>query len=664
MFSKRIIYFAGGMAVGVLALIAVFLFVPNRAEVNSNGVAQIKSLEAASTSSSTLISTHYAAPFDIGTYETFFSSAQTVGNVGEIKGAIVPHHLVAGYLPATLFNYLKQQKPSTILIVGPNHWLRGNNVISSALDWQTPYGILRADKDLVGALFRNSLASGNEEVMKEEHAIYGLVSFIKKALPDTKIIPIIIKYQTPTSTLDNLVENLKIRLPADAFVLASVDFSHYMTSPVANFHDELSQAVIKNFDYNRLDILDVDSPASLYVLLKLMENYQTQTVVKDFSDNSARLMGRPDLKQTTSYYSAWFSTCHPRESGDPVTVIPAKAGICDLTGQTPVSTGVTNVGVEKAASFLFFGDMMLDRNVKKQIDTNGAEYIFKTLAGEENRFFLGQDIVHANLEGPFANSRRATSKSIAFRFDPLLIPTLKKYRFNVFTVANNHTLDMGSAGLKESQANLKKAGISFYGDGYGISDAAMTIKEVGGMKIAFLGFNDTFYSLDNKKIVAQIKKSRASADFVVVNIHWGEEYKELSNTRQRTLAHAMIDEGADVIIGHHPHVIQEIEMYKDHPIFYSLGNFVFDQYFSTPTQQGLAVGLVCHCEERSNEAIPTQSEKCVSKSLSVYVFPLEGVKSSVRQMEFEKAFKTLYDIIGRSRLDGHEFKNFNLKLYE
>ena len=97
--------------------------------------------------------------------------------------------------------------------------------------------------------------------------------------------------------------------------------------------------------------------------------------------------------------------------------------------------------------------------------------------------------------------------------------------------------------------------------------------------------------LDVKKAEAVVSALKGSVDWVIVSIHWGEEYDQYVNTAQQNLAHALIDRGADAIVGHHPHVVQGVEVYKNKPIFYSLGNFIFDQYFSVETQQGLAVSL-------------------------------------------------------------------------
>ncbi|KKQ40600.1 MAG: hypothetical protein US58_C0016G0012 [Candidatus Magasanikbacteria bacterium GW2011_GWA2_37_8] len=551
-------------------------------------------------------------------YDNYFKQAKTVNITETIQGSILPHHLVAGYIPATFFTEIAKQKPSTIVIIGPNHFFRGENpIISTTNDQLTSYGNLQVNDGLIKKLLNDGLVGIDETVIAKEHSITALTPFIKKTLPNTKILPLIVKYQTPTGTLESLFNKLTDILPSDAVIIASIDFSHYMTWETANFHDELTREVIKNFDYSRIDKLDIDSPASLYIFLKLMEHNKTQKVVYELGDNAANIMNQPGAKETTSYFSPWF-----------------------------VKGDKTN---NKIASVLFFGDMMLDRNVKKQTDKNGADYLFTKLAGQENRFFLGIDEISANLEGPFANSRRATTKSIAFRFEPKLIYTLKKYNFSIFTLANNHSLDMGKAGFAEGKANLAKAGINFYGQQLYINNDSLLVKKVGDYNIGYIGLDDTITKVDIKKVKLLIDQTKNNgANFIVTNIHWGEEYKEISNTNQRNLAHQLIDAGVDVIIGHHPHVVQEMEIYKNRPIFYSLGNFIFDQYFSVSTQQSLAVGLIF-----------------TDKKISTYVFPLKGINSQAQQMEYEIGKKYFEKWILKSRLGNYkfdEFKHLNIEL--
>jgi len=303
----------------------------------------------------------------------------------------------------------------------------------------------------------------------------------------------------------------------------------------------------------------------------------------------------------------------------------------------------------KTASLLNFGDLMLDRNVKKQIDSSGSDYILEKLA-QDNNFFGKVDVVAANLEGAFANSRRPTSKSIAFRFDPMLIEMLKKNNFSLFNLANNHSLDMGKAGFKETQDNLKKAGIDYYGQQYKVDDDNILLKQVGDFKIGFIGLDDTINKVSVNTVQKLIKKLKdQGAEIILANIHWGNEYKKISNSRQRELAHALIDSGVNIIIGHHPHVVEEMEIYKSRPIFYSLGNFVFDQYFSTDTQQELAVGLLL-----------TQEDK--EPAVSIYVLPLVSNRSQISQMDTTNTKKFFADWNKNNRLEGNEFKNFNLKI--
>lgn len=289
---------------------------------------------------------------------------------------------------------------------------------------------------------------------------------------------------------------------------------------------------------------------------------------------------------------------------------------------------------EDPVRIVFFGDMMLDRSVANVIARVGVREIFEEVLGE---YGLGRnaDIVSVNAEGPFADFRRETSKEIAFRFDPDLIPTLKEFGITLYSQANNHSLDMGAQGFDESIRNLQTHGLDVYGHQAKESREDSTlIKIVRDKSFAFVGFDDTFPRVNRDQAVEIIKDLEDEVDYTVVNMHWGQEYKALSNTTQQSLAHALIDAGADVIIGHHPHWVQEIELYKNRPIFYSLGNFVFDQYFSQPTQESIGVEIVFDDQE-----------------LQVYVHPLKGERSIVTFMTEEESLDFLHELAVRSKLD-------------
>lgn len=601
----------------VIIFITGFLFFKNYNFRPNTAEAQQISLNTIAVPTET--NNKHAAPIQKNIFDNFYKIAASPTDIGIIKGGVVPHHLLAGQLPAAFFSYLEKQKPSLIVLFGPNHFQKGKaRFIASVRDYETLYGTVKTDKDLLKKLEFDRTITIDEQAIEDEHAIFNLMPFIAKSLPNTKVLSFMIYSNTDLSTLDKLSENLKDILPDDAIIVASVDFSHYQTLAAGNFHDEITIPILKSFDYDRYKQLEVDSYPSIYLLSKMMEKYGTQKIGYELHTNAADLLKNPGLNSGTSHYSPYYI------KGEPEKI--------------------------KTAGILNFGDLMLDRNVKKQIDKNGQDYPFKKLAGEENRFFMGMDAVTANLEGSFANKRRATSKSIAFRFDPALILTLKKYNFNLFNLANNHSSDMSLDGFKEGKDNLKKAGVSYYGQQYNINDDNLLVKQIGNFKFGLIGLDDTINKVDKLKVKDLIKKAKdLGAEIIMVNIHWGDEYKEISNTRQRQLAHTLIDLGVDVIVGHHPHVVEEMEIYKNHPIFYSLGNFVFDQYFSVPTQQELGIGLVF--KEENNQ-----------RSVSVYVFPLESIQSQIQQMSHVKATKYFDAWVKKSRLGDYTFNNFNVKI--
>jgi poly-gamma-glutamate synthesis protein (capsule biosynthesis protein) len=349
--------------------------------------------------------------------------------------------------------------------------------------------------------------------------------------------------------------------------------------------------------------------------MQVMERLQTQRIVHEEHENSASLVGALGTAETTSYYAPYFSDGPPSS--------------------------------ERVASMFHVGDIMLDRSVKQQIDTHGESYLLEALAGREGRFFSGFDIGVANLEGPFADYRRETTKEIAFRFDPALIPMLEAFSFDVFNLANNHSLDMGRDGLEESKKHLRNAAMEYFGTQYGVGEESVLIKEIGGLRFGFVGFNDTNLPIRSKEAVELIESLEDRVDHTIVNIHWGQEYQVLaSNARQQALAHAFVDAGADVVVGHHPHVVQEIEIYNDRPIFYSLGNFIFDQYWSAQTQVGFALGLVFHDTDR----------------ISVYVFPHHSKNSQVTLMEYRQAKELFVRTVDASRFGDYTIDNFSFTL--
>lgn len=248
----------------------------------------------------------------------------------------------------------------------------------------------------------------------------------------------------------------------------------------------------------------------------------------------------------------------------------------------------------------FVGDIMLSRTVDQKIaEAANFNLPFLKMAS----FLKEADITCGNLESPFYDQGGPIRSGMVFKADPKSISGLKYAGLDIVTLANNHFGNQGTAGMLYTFSHLQKNSIDYIGAGKNLAEAEKyQIKEVNGVKIAFIGVEN--YSItpgsyhatpikpgilhvEADKISKYVKKAKSKADVVVVTFHGGTEYAPKANQQQIDFAHAAIDSGADIVIGHHPHVVQNVEVYRGKMILYSLGNFVFDQMWSAETQQGL-----------------------------------------------------------------------------
>ncbi len=229
------------------------------------------------------------------------------------------------------------------------------------------------------------------------------------------------------------------------------------------------------------------------------------------------------------------------------------------------------------------------------------------------------DIVIGNLETPLTtNGTRFKNKKYTFKAPIETAAALKKAGFTHLSLANNHMMDYGITGLASTLTALNNAKLNFAGAGENIKEARkISITEIKGKKIAFLSYSKTypleFYARRKrggtapgyrKFITADLKKASIDADIVIVAFHWGGEKLEHPRRYQKELAHLAIDSGADIVIGHHPHVLQGVELYKDGVIFYSLGNFAFGSY-SPSSRESIIAKIVLKDDRISSvEAVP------------------------------------------------------------
>lgn len=244
---------------------------------------------------------------------------------------------------------------------------------------------------------------------------------------------------------------------------------------------------------------------------------------------------------------------------------------------------------EETLSILFTGDVLLDRGVRKEIERRGIDELFSSVSP----LFYKADATVINLECPLTTLRTPINKRFIFRGEPEWAKALAKAGITHAAMANNHTNDQGIGGIRDTYRHLKASGIAPLG--YGYTDAERSTPVVigkGEVKVAL--FNTVLIPLEGwfplpqkagicqhsaPKLSETIRKykRRNPKTYVAVVVHWGTEYRTRPSVKQVRDAQTLLQAGADIIVGHHPHVLQPIRRSGEKYICYSLGNFVFDQ---------------------------------------------------------------------------------------
>ncbi len=269
------------------------------------------------------------------------------------------------------------------------------------------------------------------------------------------------------------------------------------------------------------------------------------------------------------------------------------------------------------AYFVIFGDIMMGRYVRFLMDNNTLEYPFEKM---EDNYLRVNDLLIANLEGPVTKNAVRTTGGMSFGFFPDVVPILQKYHFDVLSQANNHTLDKGQQSWEESMSLLRQGGITAFGYPKELNDDSVAKLTIRGQRYAFVGLEEVNFNINDEKAVQLIKDLVQQNYRVIVYPHWGIEYTNKQSDRQQELAHKFIDAGAFAVIGHHPHVEQAYENYNGHAILYSLGNAVFDQYWSVKTQVGLSIAMSIDAE-----------------NLHLYLVPIKIHQSQMQLMNADEA---------------------------
>lgn len=254
----------------------------------------------------------------------------------------------------------------------------------------------------------------------------------------------------------------------------------------------------------------------------------------------------------------------------------------------------------------FVGDIMLDRGVADAVKNYGAgDYRFPfTNTRDDLRKY---DILFGNLEGPISDKGTNQWSLYSFRMNPEALHGILDAGFDVFSIANNHIGDWGAGAIADTMERLESNGIIPIGVDFNATSVYQPrVVSQNGVRVAYVAFSeletimgDTKNDSPNialigngEKMVKSINEAKSIADIVVVSFHFGDEYKSEPNEFQQRIAKRAIDAGADIVVGHHSHVVQPLEYYGNGYIAYSLGNFVFDQSFSEETMTGAVLEVL------------------------------------------------------------------------
>lgn len=290
-----------------------------------------------------------------------------------------------------------------------------------------------------------------------------------------------------------------------------------------------------------------------------------------------------------------------------------------LSAETVINTNgdIHSSSLSKQSNFslVFVGDMMFDRNIRQKAGKLGSYSMLLDPPLQE--LLHSGDLAIGNLEGPITNnasvsvgSAVGSSNNYLFTFDPEIIPSLDQFNLTVVNLGNNHILNFGTQGELNTRKVLDEARIDYFGNTGTADEFKRTlVLPINGTKVGFVNYNQ-FAPDPMERAMVDLAKVKAISDVQIVYTHWGNEYVP-ENATLKQQARDFVTAGADLIIGSHPHVITGSEVIDGVPVYYSLGNFIFDQYFEPAVQEGLVVKATF--EPRSSQFTTTDYRVTLGK---------------------------------------------------
>lgn len=521
------------------------------------------------------VETRYALDQIAGIERVFTSARPLLPATGirtETSIVTLPHHtLLSEELSGFWKDLAKDGVPSAIVVIGPAHKNQGKGTMQfTEGTWVTPLGDVTSNISLVERVARIPGASLDEQAFKNEHSVGVHMPYIAALFPGTPVLSVIAPSTSGEAEARLFTQKLEHLLPKGSLVVLSTDFSHGLSVEESDVRDAEIERLVAARDFSEIEKLSpeyVDSPFSLMTFFLLVDDLRVSPRLL-WHTNSGTILHEPEAPGTS--YFVWKGTV-PQEDDAVLTLAVA-------------------------------GDMMLGRDVARMFAKTTLEDAYT----EAQSVLSPSDLAFANLESVLTSTDGYTGKSIFFKGDPARVDVLNYLGLTHVSVSNNHVDDYGKAGWADSKKNVAASGVVPVG-GYA-NDGETIMAEADGQTIAFLAYDDTIRRVDLTLLQERVQDAARRADHVAVSFHWGVEYVHTPTSRQVELAHAAIDAGADVILGTHPHVLETIETYKEGIIFYSLGNFIFDQ-IGSDENESLVVQLSFSEKGNTVDLVPMRIEK-------------------------------------------------------
>lgn len=470
-------------------------------------------------------------------------------NLKDVSGVIVPHHLEVPDLIAGGLRLAERRAPKRIVVLFPDHFKQSTSAISTTeRDFQTVLGPVKTDQEGVNALLAYSDLVKSSCMFDIEHGLLAILPFVAQLYPEARIIPIAFDLRSGPEDWERVIEILKPLLGANSIVVQATDFSHYLPHFQARYRDQQVLNLISAQSLAHIAVLEqpvhVDSKGAFYVSAALQRDHFKAEPIVLANMNQQEKYSR-FLEETTSYVVAAYA----QNTGPSPDILFGH-------GQRIVIGGDLFVG--RVLPLLLLDELVLDGVRKAVLTATGGAPLLVNLEGVLMPR-VPSNLPHLTLGMP----------------GDLVVRLAGMLNIRAFGLANNHSFDLGQLGLSETKAALELAGISFFEQGESV--------KLNGVQIAGLsdmtGSETVKLNLLTPDLLNNVVETDASIP-VVALLHWGKEFSVNPGERERWLSDELRKRGVTVIVGSHPHAASETVQILgggETIVFYSVGNFLFDQ---------------------------------------------------------------------------------------